>query len=191
MPNVLLTNEQGVQEVFAVPPSAHSRFPSVWSGGTGSASGQYSVPDPPKRARPTKIGTFMRSAYLVGQLGTCDRARVGVSLVHVDHIVAQGYNGAISGEAHCDDVGHDIQNNHCVRAAHAEANAIAFAAKQGIQLLGCTAYITIYPCWTCTKLLFAAGIRRIVYGERYAVDERVEDLASRGRISIEKWLEPR
>ena len=32
---------------------------------------------------------------------------------------------------HCDDVGHMLENDHCIATVHAEANAIIQAAKTG------------------------------------------------------------
>jgi dCMP deaminase len=58
-------------------------------------------------------------------------------------------------------------NGHCVRTTHAEANAIAQAARHGVSLAGSTAYATYQPCLSCTKLLISAGVARIVYGHAY------------------------
>ena|SRR3990167_11367258 len=46
---------------------------------------------------------------------------------------------------------------------HAEANAVAAAARKGTSLLGGTAYVTREPCSQCTALLIQAGIGRLVY----------------------------
>ena len=55
----------------------------------------------------------------------------------------------------------------CKNATHAEANAIAAAAKQGISTEGATCYTTVSPCATCARLLIAAGITRVVAAEAY------------------------
>lgn len=55
----------------------------------------------------------------------------------------------------------------CKNATHAEANALAYAARQGISTDGCTLYVTVSPCDTCSRLLIAAGIRRVVWHEEY------------------------
>jgi dCMP deaminase len=61
-------------------------------------------------------------------------------------------------------------DNHCVRAIHAEQNAIIQAALHGIDLRGATCYVTSSPCVHCAKMLIAAGIKRIVFSESYTED---------------------
>ena len=82
-------------------------------------------------------------------------------------ILSTGYNGSIRGMPHCDDVGHDLDNGHCVATIHAEANAILQAAKNGVQIDGSEVYTTASPCWNCFKLIANSGIRRIYFGEFY------------------------
>jgi len=101
-------------------------------------------------------------AILVAQRGTCNRARAGAVLVKDQRIIAIGYNGAPSGMPHCLDVGCEMKDGGCIRTVHAEANLIAFAAKEGISTNNCTVYITFEPCLTCAKLMINAGIRRVV-----------------------------
>lgn len=55
----------------------------------------------------------------------------------------------------------------CQNATHAEANALAFAARQGISTDGCTLYVTVSPCEVCARLLIAAGIKEVAYDEEY------------------------
>lgn len=50
---------------------------------------------------------------------------------------------------------------------HAEQNAIGYAARNGIETNGSTIYLTISPCKQCAKLMIAAGVKRIVYAEKY------------------------
>lgn len=102
---------------------------------------------------------------LVGQRGTCPRARVGAVIEKNGRILAIGYNGSLSGLPHCDDVGCELMDGHCVRTVHAEANALMFCAKHGISVDGATLYTTGWgggSCHRCTKLAYAAGILAIV-----------------------------
>lgn len=108
---------------------------------------------------------FAKQARMVATRATCDRAHVGCVIVKDNHILSTGYNGSISGRPHCDDEGHMMLHNHCVRTVHAEQNAVAQAAKFGIRLFGSTAYITHSPCFQCFKILINAGIRSICYIE--------------------------
>lgn len=102
---------------------------------------------------------------LLGRRGTCPRARVGCVISKDGRILSTGYNGSLPGEPHCDEVGCQMENNHCVRTVHAEANAICFAAKHGISLEGATLYVIGWHsgcCPACMKLARAAGVKEIV-----------------------------
>jgi dCMP deaminase len=121
---------------------------------------------------------FMDIARQVASRATCDRKHVGALLVRDRTILSTGYNGSIRGLPHCDDVGHMIENGHCVATVHAEANAIIQAAKNGVRIDGATMYTSASPCWSCFKLIANAGCVRIVYGEFYR-DQRIFDFAAR------------
>jgi dCMP deaminase len=125
---------------------------------------------------------FMNIARVVATRATCDRKHVGAVLVKDKTILSTGYNGSIRGLAHCSEVGHMMEDNHCVRTVHAEANAIIQAAKNGVAIDGATIYTTASPCWPCFKLIANAGCRRIVFGEFYR-DERIFEHAQ--ALSIE------
>ena len=98
---------------------------------------------------------------------TCGRKNVGALIVRDKNILSTGYNGSIRGMPHCDEVGHDMRDGHCVRTVHAEANAIIQAARHGVRIEGADIYTTASPCWECFKLIINAGIIRIYYGEFY------------------------
>lgn len=121
---------------------------------------------------------FMEIACTVAKRSTCDRKKVGVVITRDRTILSTGYNGSIRGEPHCDDVGHMIEDGHCVRTVHAECNAIGQAAKMGVCIDGAVLYVTASPCWPCFKLIANSGISRIVYGEFYR-DERIFKIAER------------
>lgn len=131
---------------------------------------------------------FMKIAHEASTRGTCDRKKVGCVLVRDRRIIATGYNGSIPGALHCDEVGHDMdEGGHCVRTVHAEANAIAQAARFGTPLLGAVAYVNTFPCWPCFKLLVTAGVRVIAYDAEYRRDARVEG-ASRPAATVDSAL---
>ena len=119
---------------------------------------------------------FMRIAEQVATRSTCDRKHVGAVIVRDRMILTTGYNGSIRGLAHCDDVGHLLEEGHCVRTVHAEANAIVQAARNGVRIDGGAIYVTASPCFNCFKLIANAGLRRIVFGEFYR-DERIFTLS--------------
>jgi len=128
--------------------------------------------DLPKEKRDSWDVYFMKIARQVASRGTCHRKHVGCVIVRDRTILATGYNGSIRGLPHCDEVGHMMENGHCTRTVHSEANAVAQAARHGVNLLGSEIYVTASPCWTCFKLLVNSGIRRIIYGEFYR-DDRI------------------
>lgn len=49
-------------------------------------------------------------------------------------------------------------------ASHAEANLVAFAAREGIRTAGCVVYVTHHPCAACARTLIQAGISAVVIG---------------------------
>jgi dCMP deaminase len=110
---------------------------------------------------------FMQIAHTVGTRATCPRASVGCVLMRDHRILTTGYNGAPRGVAHCTEVGCTLLNEHCLRATHAEANAVVQGAPYGVSLAGATVYATHQPCVNCSKLLISAGVAKIVYDEAY------------------------
>jgi dCMP deaminase len=126
---------------------------------------------------------FMNIAREASTRSTCDRKFVGTVVVRDKSILATGYNGSIRGEPHCDEVGHLMEDGHCVRTVHAEANAIVQAARNGVRIDGATIYVTASPCWGCFRLLANAGVTRIVYGEFYR-DKRSFEVAQKLGIEL-------
>jgi len=121
---------------------------------------------------------FMSIAKQVASRSTCDRKHVGAVIVRDKTILSTGYNGSIRGMPHCDEVGHMIENEHCIATIHAETNAILQAAKNGVMIDKGEIYITASPCWPCFKMLANAGIKKVYYGEFYR-DERIFDVAKK------------
>jgi len=125
----------------------------------------------------------MDIARQVATRATCDRKHVGAVLVRDRTILSSGYNGSIRGMPHCDEVGHLMENGHCVATVHAEANAILQAARNGVRIDGATLYTTASPCWPCFKLVANAGCVRIVYGEFYR-DPRIFEVAAQLKLEL-------
>ena len=126
---------------------------------------------------------FMKIAEDVATRSTCDRKYVGAVVVRDKMILSTGYNGSIKGLPHCDEVGHEMENGHCVRTVHAEANAIVQAARTGGTIDGADIYVTASPCYYCFKLIANSGIKRIFYGELYR-DERINTHAKEAGIEL-------
>jgi len=147
-------------------------------------------------------------AEMLGQLGTCDRKKVGAIIVREGRCISWGYNGSLPGMPHCSENGHGWVNQEdptgmpapleptdrmnwahelavvhgCRNVTHAEANAVAFAARQGISTDGGTLYVTVSPCETCARLIIASGIQRVVYSEEYRDPAGIQ-LLSKAEIS--------
>jgi dCMP deaminase len=126
---------------------------------------------------------FMNIARVVSSRSTCDRKFVGAVIVRDKTILSTGYNGSIRGMAHCSEVGHMMEDNHCVATIHAESNAILQAAKNGVSIDGASIYVTASPCWSCFKQVTNSGIRRIVFGEFYR-DARIFDVAKKLNVEL-------
>ena len=126
---------------------------------------------------------FMNIAREVASRSTCDRKHVGAVIVRDKTILSTGYNGSIRGMPHCDEVGHMMEDGHCVATIHAEANAVIQAARNGVRIDGGEIYVTASPCWNCFKMLANSGVKAIYYGEFYR-DERIFSVARKLRILL-------
>ena len=121
--------------------------------------------------RPSWDDYFLEMAHSVSTRSTCNRKQVGCVLVRDNQLLSSGYGGSIKGQPHCMDEGCAIDEatGGCVRTVHAEMNAIAQAACNGVSVKGATAYCTLSPCNWCFKTLVNAGVTRIVYNEEYRI----------------------
>lgn len=81
-----------------------------------------------------------------------------------------GYNGAPSGLPHCTPLNCNT-DNPCDTTVHAEANAIVFAAKYGVELMGATIYCNYSPCKACSQLIINSGIAELVFQKEYRARE--------------------
>ena len=141
-------------------------------------------------SRPSWDEYFLELSRVIGKRGTCDRGRAGCVIVKDKRVIATGYVGAPPRMAHCDEVGHWFKKTihedgtitqHCIRTVHSEANAVAQAAKYGINMDGATLYCKMEPCLDCTKLLISSGIKKIVCENKYhAATESREMLIESG-----------
>jgi len=124
--------------------------------------------------RPSWDEYFMQIARVVATRATCPRRSVGAVIVYERRMLTTGYNGAPRELKHCPPDGplHDwprgcMMNGHCVRAVHAEQNAIVQAALNGVSTRGATLYVTCQPCNGCAKMIVNAGITKVVFDGDY------------------------
>ena len=132
--------------------------------------------------RPSWHEYFMFIAKIVSSRSTCNSRPTGAVIAKDNHILATGYNGAMPGAPHCTDEPDwngepfcfrrargipDVDKYNFCKASHAEANAIAQAARHGIAIEGATLYTTLAPCYVCLKLIATSRIRVIYYEHAY------------------------
>ena len=134
--------------------------------------------------RPSWDEYFMGTAMLVSSRSSCNRLNVGCVLVSKDEkrMIAAGYNGFLPGAPHIP----RVRDDHELGTVHAEQNAVAYAAKQGVSVKDAIAYITHFPCIHCTKVLIAAGVSDIFYHDDYKNDPIVVELLNESHISIKQ-----
>lgn len=108
----------------------------------------------------------MEIAKTVSTRATCLRRSVGAVIERDRRILTTGYNGAPRGVPHCEEYGCDT-TQRCQLAAHAEQNAIAQAAANGVSCKGATLYVMCQPCSACAKMIINSGIKRVVYEGDY------------------------
>ena len=120
---------------------------------------------------------YLAMARIWGQNSYCQRRKVGALLVKDKMIISDGYNGTPSGfENVCEDE-HQVTKPYVL---HAEANAITKVAKSNNSSEGATMYVTASPCLECAKLIIQSGIKRVVYDEKYRIDDGIRLLERAG-----------
>ena len=106
----------------------------------------------------------MKMALEWSTLSHCTRKQVGALIVKENMIISDGYNGTPSRfENKC-----ELENGETKwYVLHAEANAILKCAKHGQSCQGASLYLTFSPCKDCSKLIYQAGIKRVIYYKTY------------------------
>ena len=120
---------------------------------------------------------YMRMAFIWSENSYCKRRKVGALLVKDKMIISDGYNGTPSG---FENVCEDESNVTKPYVLHAEANAITKVARSGNSSEGATLYVTSSPCIECAKLIIQSGIKRVVYSEKYRLEDGLELLKRAG-----------
>ncbi len=120
---------------------------------------------------------YLKMARIWAENSYCVRRQVGALIVKDKMIISDGYNGTPSGfENICEnDMG--ITKPYVL---HAEANAITKVAKSANNCDGGTLYVTTSPCMECSKLIIQAGIKRVVFSEKYHNTEGLDILSKVG-----------
>ncbi len=104
---------------------------------------------------------FAEMCLLIAKKSKDRSTKVGCVIIGPSkEIRTTGYNGFVR-EANDEREDWHTRPKKYKVTCHAEANAVANAARAGTSLLGCTAYISLPPCSNCALLLAQAGIVRI------------------------------
>ena len=120
---------------------------------------------------------YLRMARIWAENSYCKRRQVGALVVKDKMIISDGYNGTPSGfENLCEDANNVTQPY----VLHAEANAITKLARSNNNSDGSTLYVTASPCIECSKLIIQSGIKRVVYGEKYRLEDGINLMKKAG-----------
>lgn len=120
---------------------------------------------------------YLRMARIWSENSYCTRRKVGALIVKNKMIISDGYNGTPSGFENVCELEDGTTKGYVL---HAEANAITKIAKSGNSSLGSTLYVTTSPCLECAKLIIQSGIKRVVYSEKYRIDDGIKLLERAG-----------
>jgi dCMP deaminase len=129
---------------------------------------------------------YLGIAKEVSEASYCKRKKVGAIIVKDDNIISFGYNGTISGftnKCECDGV---TRND----VLHAESNAIAKCCKSSYSSDGSTMYVTLSPCFECSKMIIQSGIKKVVYFENYRDLSGIE-LLKKAKINVKRIIPQR
>lgn len=123
---------------------------------------------------------YLEMAHVWAKNSYCKRRQVGALIVKEKMIISDGYNGTPSG---FENICEDENNLTKPYVLHAEANAITKVAKSNNSSENSTLYVTTSPCVECSKLIIQAGIKRVVFTEKYRVEDGLR-LLERANIEI-------
>ncbi|MFN6943396.1 MAG: deoxycytidylate deaminase [Cytophagaceae bacterium] len=147
--------------------------------------------------KPAFDDIFMELAINLARRSHCIKKHVGAVLTKETRIISIGYNGPPMGTHNCDEewpetgCAKDMKGS-CSLALHAEENAIVYAMKNGFSIEKCTLYITLSPCLPCARLIYSAGVEKVIFLESYAhykgigMDEGVEFLRRFG-VDVQQY----
>ncbi len=123
---------------------------------------------------------YLRMARIWSENSYCQRRKVGALVVKNKMIISDGYNGTPSGFENVCETEDNVTKPYVL---HAEANAITKLARSENNSDGATLYVTASPCIECAKLIIQAGIKRVVYGEKYRLEDGI-NLLKRAGIDV-------
>ena len=127
---------------------------------------------------------YINMALDWAKLSYAKRKKVGALLVKNGMIISDGYNGTPSG---FDNTCENENNKTLWYVLHAEANALMKVARSTQSAEGSTLYVTLSPCKECSKLIYQAGVERVVYCIDYK-DSAGIDFLNKAGVKVEKII---
>ena len=129
-------------------------------------------------AKPSFDTIYIQLASQLAERSHCVKMKVGAVLTKDTRIISLGYNGPPAGTNNCDEEWPETgcprdSKGGCSLALHAEQNAILYAAKNNVDMVGSTIYVTLSPCLACAKVLFSLGIKKVIYRDSYAAYKKI------------------
>lgn len=120
---------------------------------------------------------FLEVAHTVAQKSKDLSTKVGCVIVGPDNEPRSfGWNGFARGVN--DNPDRMTRPEKYDWTIHAEANAVANAARVGIPLKDCKAYVTHFPCKNCADMLIQSGIKCVVVGGGKVVGDHGFDIST-------------
>tara|TARA_R110002072_G_scaffold112593_4_gene241638 strand:- start:8020 stop:8418 length:399 start_codon:yes stop_codon:yes gene_type:complete len=125
----------------------------------------------------------MRMAEELSKLSYAERKKVGCLIVKDTQIISEGYNGTPTGfDNACEYYSHVDEMYTKPEVLHAESNAITKLARSTNSSSGSTLYVTLAPCFDCSKLIIQAGVTRVIFKDNYRKDG--VDLLNKAGIDV-------
>ena len=145
----------------------------------GSPTPKYAPPQTPTstmRHGTAELGKYKRFvpvAQAFASMSRLDGTKVGCLILGLGfEVLSSGWNGSPRRSKADTDTRASDRSTRLAWTCHAEANAVANAARSGTKLEGGTAIVTLMPCMTCAKLLVQAGVIRVLCPEPTAEFDR-------------------
>lgn len=151
------------------------------------ASGETKVQQTLQSTRPSWDQYFMIIAKVVALRSTCNSRPGGAIIVSPDNrILATGYTASVAGSFQCCDKGPDYcyrrsrnvkdsEKYNVCKSLHAEQNALLYAARYGVSVIGSRMYCTLQPCYICLKLIAGAGLSSVFFELLYESSNKERD----------------
>ena len=129
---------------------------------------------------------FLRLAEHISSWSKDPSTRVGCVIVGPDReIRSTGFNGFPRGIADTPERLNDREQKYPL-ICHGEENALLHAARIGVSLKGCVAYVVPWsPCSKCSRMIIQTGIDRVVYSARPVPPRWADDFTLGIRIMEE------